>query len=297
MSRRRAIRRPRRVQVQFWHRGDSTAYVGYTTNISTTGMFVATNSPMAPGTRVRIEVIDRDRGFMVEGLVAHARKIRGDLARINLSGMGVRFLNVEELVRELMPGAYDENEEIPQPSTMATPIRPLAQEGSGAQAPVPPLTPPTPINVKPVSGRAASPPPVQPSTAPGRLATPPPLPLPSPIQLGGSRPAAAPTMGTFVVRFPGVQEFLDVYRRDISQGGLFVSTVNPARMLEIVSVELQVPYQGIDPIVVRARVVHRFEPRAGEGANLLAGMGLELLDLATISARMEPIVARLAGVA
>src|SRR3712207_6651675 len=113
MSRRRAVRRPRRVQVHFWKQGEPTAYVGYTTNISMTGMFVATNSPMAPGARIRVEVIDRDRGFMVEGVVAHARKIRGDMARISQSGMGVRFLSVEELVRELIPAAYGQTEEIP----------------------------------------------------------------------------------------------------------------------------------------------------------------------------------------
>lgn len=281
------------MQVQFWHRGDQTPYVGYTTNISTTGMFVATNSPMAPGTRVRVEVMDRDRGFVVEGIVAHARKIRGDLARINLSGMGIRFLSVEELVRELLPGAYDENEEIPQPSTMAAPIRPLAPDGSGA-SPLAAVKPLIPIPPRAASGRAT--PAGQSAAAPAQVATPPPLPLPAPFS-AGSRPPAAPALGTFVVRFPGVQEFLEVYRRDISQGGLFVSTVNPARMLEIVSVEIQVPFQGIDPLVVRARVVHRFEPRVGEGTNLLAGMGLELLDLPGIVSRMEPIVVRLSGAA
>src|SRR3954463_10451429 len=112
MSRRRAVRRPRRVQVSFWRRGEPTAYIGYTTNISMTGMFVATNSPVAGGTRIRVEIVDRDRGFMVEGVVAHARKIRGDMARVSLSGMGVRFLTVEELVRELLPSAVG-TEEIP----------------------------------------------------------------------------------------------------------------------------------------------------------------------------------------
>jgi hypothetical protein len=210
--------------------------------------------------------------------------------------MGIRFLSVEELVRELLPGAYDENEEIPQPGTLAAPIRPLVQDGSAVlSSPVRPATPPA--GLRPASTREATPPAVLPPS-PGRPATPSPFPLPSPEQLGrqlGASRAAA--LGTFVVRFPGVQEFLEVYRRDISQGGLFVSTVNPARMLEIVSVELQVPFQGIDPIVVRARVVHRFEPRAGDGANLLAGMGLELLDHGAVVARMEPIVARLTGVA
>src|SRR3954468_22204295 len=114
-SRRRATRRPRRVQVHFWRQGDPTAYIGYTTNISLTGMFVATNSPVSSGSRVRVEVIDRDRGFMVEGVVAHARRSPVELARLNQSGMGIRFLSVEELVRELMPaGLAGGTEEIPQ---------------------------------------------------------------------------------------------------------------------------------------------------------------------------------------
>ena len=114
-SRRRAVRRPRRVQVHFWRQGDPTAYIGYTTNISLTGMFVATNSPVSSGSRVRVEVVDRDRGFMVEGVVAHARKSPPELARLSQSGMGIRFLSVEELVRELMPaGLAGGTEEIPQ---------------------------------------------------------------------------------------------------------------------------------------------------------------------------------------
>src|SRR5436305_13828476 len=89
-SRRRATRRPRRVQVHFWKQGDPTSYIGYTTNISLTGMFVATNSPVSSGSRVRIVVVDRDRGFMVERVVAHARKSPPELARLNQSGMGIR---------------------------------------------------------------------------------------------------------------------------------------------------------------------------------------------------------------
>jgi len=112
-SRRRATRRPRRVQVHFWRQGDPTAYIGYTTNISLTGMFIATNSPIASGARVRIEVVDRGRGFVVEGVVAHARKSPPELARLNQSGMGIRFLSVEELVRELMPAGLAGTEEIP----------------------------------------------------------------------------------------------------------------------------------------------------------------------------------------
>ena len=87
MSRRRAVRRPRRVQVQFWRRGEPTAYIGYTTNISMTGMYVATNSPMPSGARIRVEILDRDRGFMVEGVVAHALRARGDVLMPSITHM------------------------------------------------------------------------------------------------------------------------------------------------------------------------------------------------------------------
>ena len=261
MSRRRAVRRPRRVQVQFWRHGEPTAYIGYTTNISTTGMFIATNSPMPSGARIRVEIIDRDRGFMVEGVVAHARKMRSDLARLNQSGMGVRFLSVEELVRELIPAGVGETEEIPEPSS----TRPAP-------------APPPPALSSPEAVRAAAPPPPRPAPEPERPAGP----LP-------------PTGGTFSVRFSGIEEFMEVYRRDILQGGLFVSTLYPARLQEAVNVELYPPLPYAEPILVRARVVQRFEPTSDSGPNLLAGMGLELLELAGLIQRLEPVMQRLRG--
>ncbi|HKV10251.1 MAG TPA: PilZ domain-containing protein [Thermoanaerobaculia bacterium] len=272
MSRRRAVRRARRVQVHFWKRGEPTSYTGYTTNISMTGMFIATNSPVPQGSRIRIEVIDQDRGFMVEGVVAHARKIRGDLARLNQSGMGVRFLSVEELVRELIPAAYGHSEEIPNSPRTPGPTPP---EPPQAAAPPPPQAPPPaapPLSPE-VFRSLASPSPAQ--------AAPPPGP---PIGTGG---------GTFAIRFGGPEEFLEVFRRDIQQGGLFVSTLFPARLQESVLVELHPPLPGGEPVLLRARVVQRFEPHAGEGINLLAGMGLELLDLPAVIQKLQPIVDRL----
>lgn len=272
MSRRRAVRRPRRVQVHFWKQGEPTAYVGYTTNISMTGMFIATNSPMAPGSRIRIEVIDRDRGFMMEGVVAHARKIRGELARVSQSGMGVRFLSVEELVRELIPAAYGQTEEIPQNS----------DRGSVSAAEPEPVPPPPP----------SSPPssPLPPPVPPVRSAPPPP-----PVPDRAPAPIAA-TGGAFSVRFSGVEEFMEVYRRDILQGGLFVSTRYPARLQETVTVELHPPLPFAEPLLVRARVVQRFEPsESGASPNLLAGMGLELMDLPALMGKLQQVVQRMRG--
>ena len=90
-SGRRAVRRPRRVQVHFWKQGDPTPHIGYTANISLTGMFIVTNTPLSSGSRIRVELVDRERGFMVEGVVAHARKMAPALAASTSRGWGCAF--------------------------------------------------------------------------------------------------------------------------------------------------------------------------------------------------------------
>lgn len=240
--------------MQFWKRGESHANPGYTTNISLTGMFVATVSPFPPGTRLRVEVLDAGgHGFMVEGVVVHARKVRGELMRMSHPGMGIRFLSVEDLVRELIPVGHGVGE---------------APIGEPAPAPPEPPVPPPP------SPPASPPPPVPPE----------PIPMPS------------EGTGTFSVHFLSPDEFLEVYRRDIVNGGLFVSTRFPGRLQETVSVELHPPFPQARAVLVRARVVQRFEP-AGDafGPNLLAGMGVELLDLPNVVERLQPFVERLQG--
>lgn len=284
MSRRRAARRARRVQVHFWKQGEPTSYVGYTTNLSMTGMFIATNSPMPPASRIRVEVVDRDRGFMVEGVVAHARKIRGELARVSQSGMGVRFLSVEELVRELIPAAYGQTEEIPQ-----NPDRGSFSAAAGFSEPEPSPVMPASIPVQePVLA-----PPLPPS--PQASARPP---VPEPVRPAPAPPAhpIAGSGGAFAVRFSGVEEFLEVYRRDILQGGLFVSTRYPGHLQETVTVELHPPLASAEPILVRARVVQRFDPGNDPySPNLLSGMGLELIDLPALVERLQPVVQRMQG--
>jgi hypothetical protein len=105
-----------------------------------------------------------------------------------------------------------------------------------------------------------------------------------------------PSGGSFTVHFSGIEEFLEVYRRDILQGGLFVSTRYPARLQETVNVELYPPGLLVDPVTVRARVVQRFEPQSETGSpNLLSGMGLELLEVPSLLARLSPVVERLRG--
>ncbi len=274
--RRRAVRRSRRVQVHFWRQGDPKPFIGYSTNISMAGMFIATNSPLVAGSRVRVELVDRERGFMVEGVVVHARKLH--LEKLTQSGMGVRFLNVEELVRELIPGGFAET-----PENAATDGFPIELLREAAAHPVP-STPEAPAPVAPLP-ESPPPPPV--------VAAPPAVPWKA------APPVAAvdSSGGTFTVRFTGVEEFLTVYRRDLLQGGLFVSTRFPARLGESVLVELYPPGAAAERVMVRARVVQRFEPHTGDEPNLLSGMGLELMDLPALIVQLEPVIARLQGTA
>ncbi len=99
MERRERARRPRRVQVKFWPRSSEKCYRGYSANISTGGMYIETNHHLPPrGARIRLEV--GEDGFMVEAVVARVNK---SVQTLRPSGMGVRFLEIEELVSELLP--------------------------------------------------------------------------------------------------------------------------------------------------------------------------------------------------
>lgn len=248
-----------------------------------TGMFLATNSPQPPGTRLRIEVLEGDRGFVVEGVVAHSRKTRGDMMRLSHPGMGVRFLRVDELVRELIPSIpgdpREDTEEIP--GTFSEPpgsVPPLA-------APAP-AWPTVPVEETPWPAAPATPPAAEPAR-----------PQPPPV-----RPAAPPIprptegVGVFSVGFLGPKDLVEVFQRDILQGGLFVSTRFPGRLQETVQIELHPPLPETEPVQFRARVVQRFEPHQDDlGANLLAGMGVEILDLPAVLERLRPVVERLKG--
>ena len=112
MERRRRKRFARRLQVSYWVKDEDHPRQGYTTNVSTTGCFIATNAPLAPGTRLRIEFLIDD-GFYVEAVVTHAARVSTALQSIRSSGMGIRFLTISELITGLLPSGRDhETEEL-----------------------------------------------------------------------------------------------------------------------------------------------------------------------------------------
>ncbi len=124
MEKRRKRRFARRLQVTYWAKGDDHARQSYTTNVSTTGAFIATNAPLAPGTRLRIEFQgETENDFYVEAVVTHAARVSTALQSIRSSGMGVRFLNISELISGLLPsGADHQIEEGGDVAQHATPV-------------------------------------------------------------------------------------------------------------------------------------------------------------------------------
>lgn len=105
VDRRENRRFPKRLPVRFTRRGETQANNGFTTNISSSGMFVGTASAFSLGERLRIEVLDRQHGFVVEGVVARVERVPLALRQVRQPGIGVRFLSVGELFRDLFPSA------------------------------------------------------------------------------------------------------------------------------------------------------------------------------------------------
>lgn len=143
MSRRTAERSSRRVEVRFWRRSSpQQQHVGFTIDVSKSGIFLGTSQQLEPGERIRLEFVDPERGFLVEGQVARVHRVSLALRHLEQPGVGVRFLSPAEMMQELLgqkgkPG---------QPRSVSAPPPP-SSERSGVQ-PIPerpnPFAPPAP---------------------------------------------------------------------------------------------------------------------------------------------------------
>ncbi len=146
MNRRISVRHPRRVQVAFWKQGDPEhSYSGYTSNMSVSGMFICTTNPLARGSRLRIEVLDNERGFIVEGVVTHGMKTPIQLQAFRQSGMGVRMLKVEELIANFLDGGVRQQQAMTSQGQMSSVAQAARQSPPPQPAPVAaPAPPPVP---------------------------------------------------------------------------------------------------------------------------------------------------------
>jgi len=279
-ERRRDRRWPRQLEVRFWKPGEEgQGNRAISTNISRTGIFVRTQQVLPSGTRLRLAVGHSGRDFTVEGVVMRALRSPTHLQAVMPSGMGVRFLSAEELLEELLPAIDFRAEErvpggieTPASSPTATPVsEPVARSSSGRF---------------PTTDGNASPPPPRPSAAAPPSAEPPPRVTPPPAT---SEPITSAQL--FPLRFRDTDQFRRVFDRDVKTGGLFISTSRPAALDAVIEVEVTVDGLPVAPIRLQARVVHRMESAAGSPpGNLLAGMGVQFLDVTRAVERLRALL-------
>jgi len=210
---------------------------------------------LVPGERLRLEIIDAEVGFMIEGQVARSHRVSVALRQIAQPGAGVQFLMPEELIESFLPNHARQE----QPAAASSPHSPGA---SGAAA---------------ASGRfAPPPPPFDPATADpaGRF---------------------DPDAKLVTVTFDEPSAFLSVFHRDIQFGGLFISSDSPAQLNELVRIDISLPLAGAALRPFAARVVQRFDPEAavGVGRNVLSGMAVQFLEPEKVVADLKPLIARL----
>jgi hypothetical protein len=301
-------RHSRRLEVRFWRRGSVQPHAGFTTNVSTTGLFLGTTQALEPGERLRLEVVDRTAGFVVEGEVARVHRVSIALRHVEQPGAGVRFVPPEELVGALVPAARAARSKRPTPPRAATAAAPTAPSAPNAQS--------APSSQVPWSAPSQPGQPSEPSrsTEAGRgepfpvaSASPPSLrsPVSGAADSAGAksreprtptpRPAAAAGPTVVPVEFPDRTSFLTVYHRDLSAGSLFISTDVPAALNDVVVIELHCPPPVTSTLRFPAKVVRRFEPEAavGSGRNVLAGMGVRFLEPEAVRAQLASVLAEL----
>lgn len=289
MERRISERYHRYLPVRLWLHGESDSSFGHTANISHTGLYMVSTKVYPSGTRVRLEVGDA-RSFWVEGVVARSLRAPRELQRVKPAGMGIRFLGVTELVSELLEhcgpmgrpspeSSHPESEtarnvparEVPAREVPAreVPDQPDANLGFAGRSP----SHVAPGPASPESEQVAPMPPVQPAAPGGSVS-------------GGAR---------FRLCYPHAAALQAAIGRDLCAGGLFVPTLEPAPLDSVVVVHVIVGggQPGHSAEVV-ARVVHRIEatgPGAGLGGpNLMAGMGVQVLDTEAARRALEGLL-------
>lgn len=247
-------RYPRRVEVRFWRQGEAQAHSGFTVNISRTGIFLGTGFLLAPGERVRVEIVDAARGFMAEGRVVRVHRVAQALRHVDQAGVGIRFLQPEELVEDLLPAAA-RSAAAPLRAGTAVSVRDAEPEDSGEAEPEP--------------GAEAAPAPSAPAASASSRVVPVDFPDRSTFLSVYHRDLASGGLFVSTASPAALQEIVTIELRTPLPG------VAPLRF------EARVVHR-FEP-----------EAAVGSGRNLLSGMGLQFLEPERVRAALAPILAEL----
>ncbi len=248
----RAKRHAKRLMVELWDHGSGRKVTGFTTNISATGMYVATRTVVPAGTRVRVQFKHHDTFLAAEAEIVRVLKQPLELRGIQSDGVGVRFLSVAELVGDLLGGVAVREQK---PS-----VRPSA---------------PAPNERPPADGSLSGPQPPSPGG-----------------ESSNSEGATDSQARRYRVTFRGPEHFRRVVARDLVTGGLFLTTEEPPAIDEWVTVEIAAPGESTPVIASARVVYCREARTVDGAPNLLSGVGVELVDKERILAALENAVAR-----
>lgn len=96
------------MNVRFKGKGEEEFAVGYTKNVSADGMFIGTIRPLPPGTEIVVTMQEAGKTRRQLAVVCHAARVSPLLSSLKTSGMGVRYLDDQEAVRQAEPEAAEE---------------------------------------------------------------------------------------------------------------------------------------------------------------------------------------------
>lgn len=93
----------KRINVRYGE--DEFDELGIAHDISVGGMYIECRRAPRAGTRLHLHVMDPDRDFYVEAIVARTRRADPRLGRMEKDGFGLRFLTPAELISNALPKA------------------------------------------------------------------------------------------------------------------------------------------------------------------------------------------------
>lgn len=91
-DRRSQQRQTSALKVRFWKHGHAEPFEGVSANLSAGGIFIASPDSQPEGSRLVVRFLEPSVGFVAEAEVIHSEE----------SGMGIRFLPIEELMEGLL---------------------------------------------------------------------------------------------------------------------------------------------------------------------------------------------------
>ena len=137
MERRRQRRYPKRIVVHFVVNGVEAKHMGYTTNISPTGMFISANHIPAQGAKLTVELSNRADTITVGGEVVRQRVVPPQLRAVQQGGFGMRFLGDARAVATLLPADAAQAFEVVPEGAAPTPVVTATPTAVTAPVPVP----------------------------------------------------------------------------------------------------------------------------------------------------------------